>query len=574
MQKNMSANANPANSSITVTTVFGKSNLKPNDFVYVRLLDKYVKKPASELMNGEQVLFRKDGISNLTLEKVEEAMLKSERYVLSQGELFKKYGEYYMPVFYISLLSGMAQKSELWPSPIVSDYKIATNFASGRPIALSDAQKESAAVFIHEKLAEKGVKNPVSDNPVTINHIQQNWLSGSVIAPRGYVEVAQALLEIAPYMNLLLDDSFKQAHHTYIAIRQGVMRAVTNILFGKSSVKSDLPVSGRKNSAIHTKITPEIRLAIDHFASDVSTDFLSASVLEISKKPNQPNLHYTHNKTGANQNISACDERVSLFKGIVTEDICNDAISIKPMNVIAREYNSIEGLTLGITGNFILDNQRIIPAYIFEDKNALKNFLIITKFELSKVLGFRETHFRRISERVKELGISLNSYVYFPQLGTNLECVKFAKIFARDVTSGVMDAKFGLPYGSFLRVFEYESKLRCALPNDVLYASSLLDTIKAKKDRIAENEANYLHALKLNNGSKGSSPAHPSIIGHKQETKEVERLFKKKDIYLAVIELSDRSVPANEISVLLETIGIPELIKYRGRFFDFSKDNI
>ncbi|HQT45175.1 MAG TPA: hypothetical protein PLO51_04295, partial [Candidatus Micrarchaeota archaeon] len=76
--------------SLTVTTVFGKSAVSPNEIVYVRLMGKYARKRAGDLVKGEEVLFRKDSIPGITIEKVEEAIIKSTRYATSQQVLFRQ----------------------------------------------------------------------------------------------------------------------------------------------------------------------------------------------------------------------------------------------------------------------------------------------------------------------------------------------------------------------------------------------------------------------------------------------------------------------------------------------------
>ncbi|HQT45324.1 MAG TPA: hypothetical protein PLO51_05055, partial [Candidatus Micrarchaeota archaeon] len=244
---------------------------------------------------------------------------------------------------------------------------------------------------------------------------------------------------------------------------------------------------------------------------------------------------------------------VSLFKGIVTEKIETTEISLKPMHLLARDYNSLEGVTLGITGQLIIDKKVPMPPGIFNDEVHLTSFMVSLKFDLSHFLGFRECHNEVLKARLDSLGMSKRDIVDLKTIGKEKETSGIARNIARLVLDGTLDRHYGLEYGTLLKVFEYEYRVRSALPTDVFFACILSETITAKKTYNM-----------LNQGT------NTPIVGYKPEARELERLLKGKEVAAMFSELNNRIVPPEETCALLDIIGAHSLVEQKARFYDFQ----
>ncbi|VVB99592.1 Uncharacterised protein [uncultured archaeon] len=551
---------------ISISTVFGKKMVPEDSNVHVKIGDKYFPRKASLVGPGEEVLFRKDFL-NITLEKVSEALMKSERYAASQSMLFVKKGDAYVSVFCDSLLSGMAEKQGMWPASIAGDTVLTYNYANGKMVLLSETQKADAADFIHAQLASKGVMSQGYDKPVCPENIQQNWLEGKTIAPRGFAEVADALVDIAPGISRLKEPEFADSYSKYVVIRQSVMRAMSGMLF-KKRAPGQKNGPAHKDDGEHISTRPEIALTIEHFASDISSEYLAATVVEVKreKKPCEPEAlpeDAPPRKKAKRKN--EIEEYHKLFSGIVTQFVEDESIKRKPEAEVVREYNHIEGLAIKVAIRlYALYSERLklgLPASDSKTHAAV----IGTKYEISRFLGYKETHLSAIESMLDRIGVSWRSSLNMPKPGSDKGAERIAAVIAEDMLSGRLDALYSLPRGTFLRFFEYENKLRLVFPRDVMFAASLEDIIDAKEE---ENKANEEHnreatlrnleyrrrAIQNKEKSCEAIKLKP-IISTKAERRELDKLLKKNGTKELVAIMNSRATDHELMASILNGIG-------------------
>lgn len=482
MQQNVSSP--PKKDLVSVKTVFGSSAIPKNNSVYVQLPDgRFMRQPVSTIKPGQQLLFRKDEIPGITLEEVGEALIKSPRYVGSIQNLFVKFGDESLPLFQQALLSGIWERAEAWPSQITSDTTITALFALGHPIRLSDMQRTVAADFIHTTLVERG-----ASQPVTVGHIEYNWLEGNVVAPRNRKDVVGALSEIAPGLTSILSEQFTHAYHAYISIRQSVMRAITGILHGEKlpeQLGGALPQTGgaiAEPGKEKFSVAPEINLVIKHFASDISAHYLTATVVEVKDGKNGTETAPAEEKR-THEKKPPQEKPLSLFKGIVTDRLATEEIRVKPLRETALETNLMGGVTLRLTSKLLDDYEpqifSQIKAKALTERGLYLNFLMHVHSQLPKTLGFQVHSQKKTYDRMKELCPSLSADYQQPEKEHQLT-VALTETLSAHIIDGSADMKYGLPKGTLFSVFELFANLKIALPNDVYAAKTFKDIIKNK----------------------------------------------------------------------------------------------
>jgi len=521
---------------IAVSTILGTSIISKSDFVHVKIGGPdggFVKKPASQLLMGEEVLFRKDGIPGLTIEQAEDALRKSTRYASKQAQLFTLTidGEK-KPVFQQALLEGMTFKSELWPIEILK----AATFSAQTPAGEIVINPCAASEFIHSVLVESGISHAVS-----ADHIEHSWLTGKVVAPQDYEMVARALSDIAPGILKLIEPEFGLAYRFYVSVRQAVMRAVNNILVksGKPNSKSNRP---DYSSNEPEKLSPEIQMVIDHFASDISSKYFGATVLGLNKENAPSPASSDQPVIKRARNGSKTEPATGLFKGIVTEHVGDDEIKIKPLPLVSLECNMIEGISMMAAGIMLIDHYtKQDPNYlarIRSNKKAAEDLAEETKLlkcEISNALGYQDRHRSEINRRITDLHLKMFDKTFLYRQGCDRAITGIAKSACEKLLSCEADRRFKLPEGTLVRLFEYEAKLRAALPNDLFYLLTLDIMIDYKK--------NILH-LKFGD--------------RKKEEAERENLL--KDAKLAAMYAQMKHHPAlSEARNFLNAIGLSEI---------------
>jgi|GEM_PF-6194547 len=505
-------NAKFQHKSLLVHTVFGVSIVSANSSVYVKIGNEYVVKSADELKKGEEVLFGKEGIPGITLDKVTDALAKSDRYAATQPVLFRLLADgSYTTAFKDALFQGMASIGG-WPAPISSDNAFKFSAMNGRGVELSSTQSAAAADFIHSTLQE-------ADAPaVTTNQIRQGWLAGKTIAPLNHKSVFPALVPAAPKISGLLGPNFDEAYKLYVVIRQTVMRTVSLILHGTGTgiPKKDGGACEPAKEGISAK--PEIRLVVEHFASDISKNYAAGRVLGVAPL-----------KPGAAPNANGGGE---IFKGIVTTKIKEHEIQVKALGQITKERSVLVPLLNRISYEFairekIIDDEVAMQAITVGRKPLAQAMLNIICIEIGLPEGSEAWVIRKVNEKMEKAGI----YPLFQPSSRPRRQVKYANVvelFKKKLYNGELDAIYGLQPGAIESLYNYYFNLAKAMPIDVEYAWFLKDRINAKT-RAAEmnggsadtslemKEFNKLNYKLMNMGLEGglykaSSEVHTATV--------------------------------------------------------------
>ncbi|MFA6489561.1 MAG: hypothetical protein WCT52_02665 [Candidatus Micrarchaeia archaeon] len=527
--------------------------------VFVKIGDKFISKRRELLIEGEEILRPKAGMPRITLDMADEGLRNSNnRYVLSQHTLFEQHNGTNYAVFQQALLSGMAQNQELWPEPIANDAKITANFASGQPILLDCAQREAAAEFIRGILGAKGVLNPLTNQPISAEHIKEGWLGGTVIAPRQFENIAGALLEIAPKMEKLLAKEFNEAYRTYLAIRHKIVEKVNGMFFSEKPADSN----GNEHNHNHNHngnghsihVDEEATYLANYFASNVSNRFCVSRVIGIRRQPKPSN------------GTLALQDGLPVVDEILEASVISDNLSLKPKVEIAREYYVFERVVLGLMTRFLMDNSEVIPKGALDSENSTSNFVFDLKFELAHSLGFSEPHLLEVSNRVKKLDIARSSCIGFYEIGSDKGLVKAADFLAAKIKSGEMDSQNKLPRGTILKIFEHENRLRSAVPSDLIYAKVLLDARKIKKDRYEAEKEEFERGRRAGTDARKGIP----LVSFKEEDRELQRMFKDREVEQMVGQFASAFTEFSEARRLLEQIGAGEVASRSKYFYEFA----
>ncbi|MCX6771317.1 MAG: hypothetical protein NTX79_04635 [Candidatus Micrarchaeota archaeon] len=447
-------NAKFQHKSLLVHTVFGVSIVSANSSVYVKIGNEYVSKTADELQKGEEVLFGKDGIPGITIDKVSEALAKSDRYTATQPVLFKQNSDgTYTTSFKDALFHGMAALG--WPDAGAVDRNAGE---------LTCTQSIAAAEHIRAKLQEANVES------VSSFQIRYGWLSGKTIAPMNKESVFSALEPIAPRLSELLKPDFAEAYKLYVVIRQTVMRAVSLILHGTGSEVHEEKEGEKAEHKEGISTKPEIKLVVEHFASDISRNYAAGRILGISQLV--PSAEPSQSEKG------------EVFKGIVTTKLDDPSLKIKSLKQITVERSVLLPILNRIMYEFAV-RERISAdtsgAITGEKKPIGKALLGVITDELGLPIGHGDWVISKVNERFKKAGIT-------PLLGPLPQGKKaYSKqvvgIFAKKLYNGEIDGIYDLPVGTIEKVFNYYFNLEKALPLDFEYAWFLRDFIVAKQTR-------------------------------------------------------------------------------------------
>jgi ankyrin repeat protein len=288
--------------SYSVLTVFGNCLLNSRTKVIVKEGERFTRIPITDLKPEQEVLFAKEGIQDITLSQMNEALLKSERYAATMPVLFRRLSDgSHTTAFRYALLEGMVNLPDRWPGVIAESVR----FTLGDPYSLNEAQLDSASMHIFNTIRAADILSAGK------SHIHYNWLTGQVIAPLNKEEIFPVLSAMAPGLPELLSAEFEAAYRLYVNIRKTVMHSISLVLRGKVSDKrEDRNGNGgqseRNPSAERASFSAraEVKLVADYFASQVSIAYAAARVIEVKK---------IEPKEGGKRS-----PRGLLFKGLVT----------------------------------------------------------------------------------------------------------------------------------------------------------------------------------------------------------------------------------------------------------------
>ncbi len=435
---------------LLVRTIFGVSIAPPASMVYVKLGEEYIRKPLEEVKKGEELLFGKEGIPNITIEKAGEALAKSERYAATQPILFTRQADgSYTTAFRHALLAGMASV-EGWP-----------------------VRTPCAAAAAHIQTQLLGANVPA----VSENQIQYGWIGGKTLAPANKGEVFPALLPIAPGLYELLKPAFDEAYKLYIVIRQSVMRSVSLILKGNASEVPKDEADGAAQEQLHSISTrPEIRLVVEHFATDITKEYAAARVLEVKALKANPD-HGDERKGG------------EIFKGIVTHEVADPKIRVKPLSSLLRERSVLLPLLYRLIYDF-LKSEGLLGKISSLDSSAPPSKVFLKLIATEKLGGADYSRWKA------EKTLALLNKAKVSHLDKFFGCVDgiltdanwddpalmgMSSIFYQKLYGGKLDSLYGLETGTLGKFFDYWFNLERGLPFDFDYVLSLKDIISAKK---------------------------------------------------------------------------------------------
>ena len=591
MHLNKSPSTNNSHSPITVSTLHGDVVLNSKS-VFVKIGDKFREKSAERLLEGEEFLRPLAGMPRITLDMADKGLRESNnRYVLSQHELFGQHNGTNHPVFQLALLSGMAQKHELWPEPIAFDAKITASFASGKPIELSCVQKEAAAQFIRNTLEAKGVLNPITGSPISADHIADHWLGGTVIAPRQYERVAEALSEIAPGMEKLLGNGFHEAYRTYLAIRHKIVNRVNDALFAEAKDGADSPSDGRprhqnngNGKSIH--VDEEAAYLAGYFFSKVSKNFCVSRAIKIIKPHAADSHHVSQPRNGSPK--SGLPAPAQEIGEIDAASVSNDRLPLKSSVEIARECYLLERIITGMATRFLHDNPHLLPKGLVKNEDIptfsdgrvtpegmkilklnIQNFVFDLKLELAHQLGFKDNHMAEIASRLEKLDTSMFSFLVVYKAGSDPDVVSAAKSLAARIRDYSLDTYYGLSNGEILRVFEEENRRRLVLPSDVIYAKVLTDAKRIKEYKHEQQKTEFDLRKRFGEETRSSLPA----ISFRTEDRELEKLFRKPELSLLVEQFSQTFQEMDEAKALLEQIDAKAISQKSRHLYEFAYDD-
>jgi len=446
--------------SFLVHTVFGASIVNAGSIVYARIGGEYASKPIDEVKKGEEILFSKEGIPCITIEKVSEALAKSARYAAAQPVLFKRLRDgSYTTSFRFALLEGMARAESVWPWVVAGDAGFRMRMADRGPVNLGEAQAAAAAEHIRAKLEQANVP------AVSASHIRYGWLEGKVIAPRGREAILPPLIPLAQGLSKLLEPEFNEAYRLYVVIRQTVMRAVSIILKGNGSGGKGIGPEDENPEEPAQRISarPEIRLVAEHFATDISMNYAAARVLDVEE-------------LGRSGEIRHARESGELFRGIVTGKVSDPQIRIKPPRRIPVEQTVAGPIQCRIIYEFLM--RKGLPAGHLPD--VFSGVQSLLGFE-----GKMQRAYVKSMKRMKEAGVKRVDEFMSP----NPPVMNFsdsAKALVRELQNGELDNVYGCQTGTVLRFFEHCTRLDAMFPDDFFYRVFLQTLITAKKSEANE----------------------------------------------------------------------------------------
>ena len=451
-----------------VRTVFGAAVLFASSWVYVKVGDEYIRKPVSELSKGEEVLFAKEGLRGLSVEQMNEALLKSDRYAATFPVLFRETNGVRLPAFTHALLDGIGSLSA-WSEVRGANLSRGSNGL----ITLDDDQAAGAAQFIQDRLGEAEVSS------VQTNHIRHGWLGGHVIAPRNRVPICTVLLPFAPSLSSVLSDAFGDAYRLYVAIRRSAISVLSTELRVNLSPRPSSPETKPPGDGI--SVRPELAILLAHFASNVSATHGAGRVLEITPLQKHETPH---------------DEREEgiFFRGIVTGKIEDSALKIKSPIRVMLETSVLVPIITRIVYEFMIHE---ITSTITMDSGGFgeRQINIPDLMDgLNQSMGFgrnSESSYAKAIKRLRAAGAErLDEFL--PQVETKTNSADPAEKkalcdrFVQALSSGELDRLYKLDVGTLSSVCDTYYKLISAIPEDIYYLQEIQSIILAKRKKAQE----------------------------------------------------------------------------------------
>jgi hypothetical protein len=268
---------NIQNNPFIVVTSLGSSILDQRQKVLVQLGESlYTMKAVEDLVEGDKVIFEKEGIDvEAEKEMLDELLSKGRKYRNAMTSLFLQTTEGHTTSFRAELLRGIMSRPDEWPEELACDPEFLEAVIDGKR-ELSFELETLVAKTIHDRLLEK-----LDDwtRPVTLSHILNSWLKGNVIAPKDFKEVFWALGKLSPgLVDLLGSPDFEKDYWMYRAMRLSISLRLSNVIRGECSTSKERSTG---KSYLDEDARRELNEIVEFFAEDIDSNHAIASVVRV-----------------------------------------------------------------------------------------------------------------------------------------------------------------------------------------------------------------------------------------------------------------------------------------------------
>jgi len=467
---------------LLIVTSLGNSILTRDSKVLVKIGENtFTRKAVEDLREGEKVLYEKEGIDyEKEREKIDELLGQGRKYRNSMASLFFQTSKAHTPIFRVELLRGIFSRPDEWPEELSSDPGLIKGVIDNNGELPAELGK-MAAETIHKRLCsalDEGTR------PVTMEHIENGWLTGKVIAPRGFKEVFWALGKHASgLVDLLGTPVFERDYWMYRAMRLSLSLRLSTIMKGNGKgIAAEQPPKNPDTPYLDEEARRELDQIVEFFAEDVDTKFAVASV--VSVKPVKPTAMAEKNG-------------LVLRKGVVVkkpDTFDSEIIGIHELEKRIAILGEVIGRALDVY------RYKCHPEYAFkqdgmeEDKDAFAfSFVPQAVFEKIGYEG-REEGLKRSMERVKRAGIDAKDF-FTQYLGP--EIIQRSREYGDEayklILSGTLDEWCGLERGTILGAFKKVAAYDSALPKESEYMHYLLGLLTYFGHNGIDSEAKRLN---------------------------------------------------------------------------------
>ncbi|MBI5158694.1 hypothetical protein HY992_01095 [Candidatus Micrarchaeota archaeon] len=443
---------------IFVTTTLGTSVFHPNTRVIVPLGGEFFGKLARDVQEGDSVLFVKQALRGggtaITLEDVDAVLKQSGRYRHALAELFVQCPDgSTTTAFKNELLGGIAapQSTLLWPEAVRRE-NVKLIVTQRNVNQIEEKPLELTALFVHETLTAQQARagNPI----VSGEHILRGWLGGVTLAPREFKKVFDALSGIAPgLLQLASSQKFEESYKLYVAIRQGVMRAIWDVLGEGKKEGGESGGNERGEDRASFTIRPEIRLVAQHFIQEVHELHAAARVVKVEVRKCKGEEH----------------EEGVLSRGIATEANA-EGLKMKTMRELDLELCVLNGLMRRLVHGYL--KRRHYSGFKRVNRHTLQVEVLT---HIGEMLGFRKMADMQKEniERMKKAGIIGEDIATSPEPEKEKVCREMSVEIVRALEDGTIDRMYELPNGLARKAFEAGYERISAVPRIVYYKKTL-----------------------------------------------------------------------------------------------------
>ncbi|HLC68195.1 MAG TPA: hypothetical protein VJH24_00005, partial [Candidatus Bilamarchaeaceae archaeon] len=451
---------------LMVVTSLGNTILSPDSRVFVRVSDnQYVQKTASDLKEGEQVIYAKEGIDiEQHRSTMDSLLMQGRKYRNAMASLFAETSEGYTTKFRVELLRGPVEQPMRWPSELTLDQMLLERVIRNKA-DLTPEMYELAAETIHAKLLTKLAGKEIQ--VVSLAHVQNGWLAGNVIAPRHFKDVFEALGDISPGLaRLLLSPDFERDYHIYLAMRLSISLRLTNIMEGKGTSPAAKPKPS--HSHLDEEARRELDEVVEYFGDSISRRHAIASVVRVEPVRKSQEIEMEKNKERLRKGVVTRKPDDVEIEVLTPTDIMKmRGILVDYAEEISELYSDIKNPQIEVGGKS-LNKERDRYEYI-EFLNLAIDYLIAK-------LGYENerANLDWAFQKMDEVGLVRSAFGRRnkdPEYVAMLE--KLANQMYQSLISGEFDIYLGLEQGSLLKIMKAFGKNANVAPREFVYSRAL-----------------------------------------------------------------------------------------------------